>query len=148
MDSCCWPGSATGSLLLCLCRCLFCLYLLVDLGGGSIYCFSQGLHGLLDLIEIVLSDRFPDCCNAFFYLGLVCSIEFVTALLEHLFCGKDCGVSLVAEFDLLALLLVVRFELLCGIHHLLDVFFGEFLVALDGDGLLVAGTRGLLPRHG
>src|SRR5512145_188086 len=70
---------STGTLLLCLCRCLLCLNLLVDLGCGSIYCFSQGLHGLFDLIEAVLPDCLPDCRNTFLHFDLVCSIELVAA---------------------------------------------------------------------
>ena len=45
------------------------------------------------------------------------------------------------RFDFLALLFVICLELLGCVHHLLDIFFRELLVALNGDCLLVAGAQ-------
>ena len=69
---------------------------------------------------------------------LIFRFKLVPALFKHLFCSEDCSICLVVQLDLLTLLLVVGLELFGSIHHLLDIFFREFLVSLDGDGLLVA----------
>ena len=115
--------------------------LLIDLGCHSIYCFGECFHGLLDLIEIIICQRFFHSRSALFNLCFVFWFELVPTIFEHLLGSKDCGVGLVVQLDLIAFLFVFALKYFCGVHHLLDVFIREFFVAFDGDVLLVAGAK-------